>query len=262
MNRDPIVLFDNGTHKCLQFDQLVQGEGIQSNQFLIIDSDQEMLLDPGGNLTYTPLSLELAKHIDIKELTYVFASHQDPDIIAALDKWLLYTNAKVLCSRLWQRFLPHIMANYTVNVKNINLAERIVGLPDKGQVIPLGVNQVTILPAHFMHSVGNFQVYDPVSKILFSGDLGSSIVDNAQPVQSFSDHISKMEGFHRRYMCSNKVLRLWANMARQMDIEMIVPQHGSPFVGKEMVSQFLSWVENLYCGIDLLSEENYQVPFG
>ena len=37
MAAEPIVLFDNGHHKCLMFDSLVTGEGVQSNQFLIVD---------------------------------------------------------------------------------------------------------------------------------------------------------------------------------------------------------------------------------
>ena len=112
MRREPIVLFDNGSHQCLMFDDLVSGEGVQSNQFLITDNEQYLLLDPGGDLTYTPLSLELSKHIPVQDLTYIFASHQDPDIIASLDKWLLHTRARVICSKLWARFLPHLTANY------------------------------------------------------------------------------------------------------------------------------------------------------
>ena len=34
------ILFDNGTHKCISFTSLVKGEGIQANQFLIIDHDR------------------------------------------------------------------------------------------------------------------------------------------------------------------------------------------------------------------------------
>lgn len=75
MRREPIVLFDNGSHQCLMFDDLVSGEGVQSNQFLITDNEQYLLLDPGGDLTYTPLSLELSKHIPVQDLTYIFASH-------------------------------------------------------------------------------------------------------------------------------------------------------------------------------------------
>ena len=118
------------------------------------------------------------------------------------------------------------------------------------------------LPAHFLHSVGNFHFYDPVSKILFSGDVGASLVDSEpeRPVQDFERHIQKMLGFHQRYMVSNKVCRLWVNMVRGLDIEMILPQHGRPFQGREMITKFLNWFENLECGIDRVSQQYYQIP--
>ncbi|MCY1531040.1 hypothetical protein D9M68_662510 [compost metagenome] len=116
------------------------------------------------------------------------------------------------------------------------------------------------MPAHFLHSVGNFQLYDPVSRILFSGDMGASLVDDATPVRDFVNHVPNMEGFHRRYMASNRICRLWAEMVRGMDVEMIVPQHGRPFVGREMISAFLYWIENLECGIDLMGPDDYRLP--
>ena len=260
MRREPIVLFDNGRHQCLMFDDLVSGEGVQSNQFLITDHDQYLLLDPGGDLTYTPLSLELSKHIPVQDLTYIFASHQDPDIIASLDKWLLHTRAQVICSKLWARFLPHLTANYLALSRGINTYDRIIALPDGGQSITLGQCTLKAVPAHFLHSVGNFQLYDPVSKILFSGDMGASMVDDASPVTDFVQHVPTMEAFHRRYMAGNKACRLWAAMVRNMDVEMIVPQHGRPFVGREVISAFLYWIENLECGLDLMGPEHYCLP--
>lgn len=120
---------------------------------------------------------------------------------------------------------------------------------------------IKAVPAHFLHSVGNFQFYDPVSKILFSGDMGASLVDDAQtPVSNFDAHIPSMRGFHQRYMCSKKVTRLWADMVRGMDVEMMVPQHGQPFQGKEMIGRFLDWISELDCGIDLLTQANYRCP--
>ncbi len=58
-----------------------------------------------------------------------------------------------------------------------------------------------------------------------------------------------MEGFHRRYMVSIKACRLWAHMVRGMKVEMMVPQHGRYFAGREAVNTFLDWIENLECGI-------------
>jgi flavorubredoxin len=68
-----------------------------------------------------------------------------------------------------------------------------------------------------------------------------------------------MEAFHRRYMVSSKVLRLWANMARTLPIDMIVPQHGARLVGPA-VGEFIEWVSDLSCGVDHLTQSNYAVP--
>jgi flavorubredoxin len=257
MRRDPIVLYENGQHKCLMFADLVEGEGVQSNQFFIEDHGETMLLDPGGDLTYMPLSFNLGRYTNVRNLKYIFASHQDPDIISALDKWLLHTHAKAICSKLWSRFLPHLTANYLKINHGVSTFDRIIPLPDRGDVILLGRSRLQALPAHFLHSVGNFQIYDPVSRILFSGDMGASMTDSIGSVQDFSAHIPLMEGFHRRYMVSRKVCALWAHMVRRLDVEMIVPQHGQRFEGKVMIDQFLNWIEHLDCGVDLLNQRNY-----
>jgi flavorubredoxin len=60
-------------------------------------------------------------------------------------------------------------------------------------------------------------------------------------------------------MNSNKVCRLWANMVAQMDISMIVPQHGRCMTGKA-IPEFIAWIKELQCGIDLMTENDYQVP--
>jgi len=101
------------------------------------------------------------------------------------------------------------------------------------------------------------------SKILFSGDLGASLVHHdlaVEPVTDFDAHLPTMLPFHRRYMTSNKACRLWASMVRKLEIESIVPQHGRSFEGKVMVNRFIDWVEKLECGVDLMTQDNYTVP--
>ncbi len=118
------------------------------------------------------------------------------------------------------------------------------------------------MPAHFLHSEGNFQFYDPTSRILFSGDLGASMgsgADAQQFVTTLAGHVPRMEAFHRRYMVANKVLRHWAHMVRTLRIDMIVPQHGSPMKGAA-VQEFIDWAEGLACGIDLVGQGHYTVP--
>ncbi|WP_367847273.1 MBL fold metallo-hydrolase [Rhodoferax sp. WC2427] len=254
----PIELFRNAQHACLMFSDLVhEGEqAVQSNQFLVVDHGVGAVIDPGGNIAFNELFLAMTRHFAPQKLSYLIASHADPDIIGALDRWLTTTSAQLVISRVWERFVPHF-------AKSGKTQERVIAVPDAGGRLPLGASELWLLPAHFLHSEGNFHFYDPVSRILFTGDLGVSLtsgVQAQQPVRELAPHIARMEGFHRRYMVSNKVLRLWARMARQLDIAMLVPQHGAPIEGAAAISDFFDWVEGLQCGIDLFDQSAYQVP--
>jgi hypothetical protein len=84
--------------------------------------------------------------------------------------------------------------------------------------------------------------------------------DPPESVEDFDAHVAKMAGFHRRYMVSNKICRLWVKMVRQLDIEKMVPQHGRPFFGKAMVHRFFDWFERLECGTDWFNEFHYRIP--
>ncbi len=254
-----VELYRDGKHICLAFHDLVEEQGdapIQCNQFLVIDDGEAALIDPGGGMTYNALLLAMQKFVPTRDLKYILASHTDPDVIASVNRWFVSTPCRLAISRLWGRFVPHFTTG------NVNLG-RIIGIPDEGGDIPLGKCALKAVPAHFLHSEGNFQFYDPVSRILFSGDLGASLVPQqlaGEPVRDFDAHLRFMVGFHRRYMASNRVCRFWANMARSLDISMIVPQHGSRFEGRPMVERFIDWVENLSCGVDLMTQDNYRVP--
>ncbi|WP_298012688.1 MBL fold metallo-hydrolase [uncultured Aquabacterium sp.] len=254
----PYELFRDQGHACLMFSDLSNegGEAVQANQFLIVDGDHGAIIDPGGNLAYSELYLGMTRHFPPSRLSAILASHADPDIIASLDRWMTATpDAKLYVSTLWERFVPHFC-------KPGKTTGRIVGIPDPGMRIRVGRNDLIALPAHFMHAEGNFQFYDPISRILFSGDLGVSFVSGEgakQPIRSLNPLPRGMESFHRRYMVSNKILRSWARMVRTLKIDMIVPQHGAPLAGAA-VKEFIDWAEQLSCGIDLMSDANYIVP--
>ena len=251
----PTVLYDDGNHKCVAFTTLVEGEGVQANQFAIIYSGEGVLLDPGGNLTYKNLLADMAMYFLPSHTRYVFASHQDPDIVASINGWLLITDAKILIAAEWERFLPHFCSKGMTK-------GRLIAIPALGMDITLGQTELNIIPAHYLHTVGNFQIYDPVSKILFSGDIGAAIVSGEEAADcwtDFNDFLERGSGyaFHRRYMSGNKACKYWVEMVRQLDLDYMVPQHGPHFKGKQMINMFLDWFEHLECGIDLISQNDF-----
>jgi flavorubredoxin len=251
-------LYDNGTHQCIGFYDLISDGGVQANQFLLIDSNHSAFIDPGGLIVYKDLLMCSAQFLAHKKLDYIISSHQGPDALSSVEKWLVETDGKIVVPTLWKRFMSHYVTPGQFN-------HRIIGIPDQGMILQLGQTRLKIIPAHFLHSEGNFQCYDPISKILFSGDMGASLflrysekVD--QPVEDFDNHIANMESFHRRCMACNKICRYWVNMVRGLDIEWIIPQHGRSFKGKVMVERFLKWIEELQCGADLVSQKTYSLP--
>lgn len=250
----PIVLHESSRHRCLMFSDMGDsGDAVQTNQFLIVDDDTGAIIDPGGNLAYSALFLGMSQHFPPQRLSAIIASHADPDIVAALDRWMTATTAPLYISQVWERFVPHLC-------KAGKTEGRVVGIPDAGMRIRVGRHDLVALPAHFLHAEGNFQFWDPLSRILFSGDLAVSIgVDPTHVVTELAPLLPAMEPFHRRYMPSGKILQFWARMVRTLPIEMIVPQHGAPLAGPA-VQQFIHWAERLECGIDLMGPQHYALP--
>ncbi len=240
------VLYEDGAHRNLLMEDFgLGGLAVQANQHMIIHGGAGMILDPGGHKVYSKVLSETFASLGSGSLRYIFLSHQDPDIVAAINGWLMTTDADAYISQLWIRFVPHFGFDHLV-------ADRLKPIPDSGMVLELGDAHLLVLPAHFLHSEGNFQLYDPTSKILYSGDLGASLGAEYVRVPDFESHVQYMAGFHKRYMASNKVMKAWAEMVRNLDIEIIAPQHGAYFQGKEMVRRFIDWCAGLECGVDLI----------
>lgn len=242
------TLFQTENHQNVLIDMGDHGLAVQANQHLIVHEKAGIILDPGGHKVFSKVLSESTNILgQDKVLESIFLSHQDPDIIAAANGWLMATDAQAYISRLWERFVPHFGIDDYV-------ADRLNGIPDEGMWIELGGIELAVIPAHFLHSCGNFQLYDPISKILYTGDLGASLGMDTIEVSDFDAHLPYMEGFHRRYMSSGKAMAAWARMASGLDIEMIAPQHGAFFRGKELVQRFIQWCADFPCGIDMIGE--------
>jgi flavorubredoxin len=246
------ILYEENGHSVILLEGYGHGEMVPTNQVVIQNANEAIILDPGGHKVHYEVINELSSLIPINNLKYLFFSHQDPDIVAAANAWLMLTDTQALISKLWVRFIPHFGIDEF-------LLSRLTGIPDEGMRLKLGNTELMILPAHFLHSAGNFHVYDPVSKSLFSGDLGASIGPDYVEVKDFDTHIAYMENFHLRYMPSNQANQCWAEMVRGLDIKRIVPQHGAIFLDPDMPKRFIDWVAGLPGAVEVL-KNHYKIP--
>lgn len=248
-----ITLFNANDHKFVLLNESEPGEeeGVRSNQFLVMHHGNGVLLDPGGFGVMPSVLTELLRHIKTDRIKGIVLSHQDPDIVGGLATWLELIHVPVYVSSIWLRFLPHY---------GITDMTKFVGVPDEGMRYEVAPDfSLELLPAHFLHSEGQINTYDPVSKILFSGDIGAAMLPTSieyEFVDDFSAHLPYIEAFHRRYMGSNKAARYWVEAVSQLEIAMIAPQHGPIYRGSA-VTDFLNWFRELPCGIDLMEKSGH-----
>jgi len=236
------TLYNEG-HRWLMFgrDPGKPEQIVDTNQFMIISGDESIILDPGGTELFAPMLAAALKYVSIDKITHLFASHQDPDIISSLGLWdQVLPDAKLYSPWLWEGFVRHF------GMQNIEYA----AIKDSGDTIRIGNIDLQFIPAHYLHSSGNFSVYDPAAKILFSGDIGAALEEPGTPfeVEDFNAQIDKMQFFHQRWMPSNRAKQDWIRRVRKLDIDMMVPQHGRVFRGDD-IDRFLDWVEALEVGI-------------
>lgn len=238
------IIFQEGDHKWVAIvrDPDRPRHLIDTNEYLVAHGGQGLLLDPGGAEVFPTVFSALSAEFDPSALAGVFASHQDPDVCSSLGLWLEF-NPRLHCyvSWLWAGFVPHFGGS----------AETFVPIPDEGMDIPVGGLRLQAVPAHYLHSSGNFHLYDRTAKVLFSGDVGAALLPAGADdlfVEDFDAHIRHAEAFHRRWMGSSEAKRRWCERVSRLDIDQLCPQHGAIYRGAD-VQRFINWFDELQVGI-------------
>jgi flavorubredoxin len=237
------TIFEQGDHQwaVITRDPEKPDYLIDTNEYLVIQGDKAILTDPGGMEIFPEVFSAINTEFDARNIQALFSSHQDPDVISSLALWLDFNpNLQCYLSWLWSSFIPHFGGNATT----------FMAIPDDGLDIQLGRLRLRAVPAHYLHSSGNFNLYDPAAKILFSGDIGAALLPHGEDdlfVKDFDRHIRHAEGFHRRWMGSNEAKLDWCRRVQDLEIDMLCPQHGAIYQGAD-VMRFINWFSDLQVG--------------
>jgi flavorubredoxin len=239
-----VTIYEHNDHswRVVARDPTRQSHLIDTNEYVIESGGVALITDPGGQEIFPAVFSALSADFDPRKVANIFASHQDPDVISSLALWLAF-NPKIRCysSWLWSQFIPHFGGD----------GQTIISLADEGGPIRLGKITLHAVPAHYLHSSGNFHLYDPVAKILFTGDVGAALLPPTQDelfVEDFHEHIRYAEGFHRRWLGSNEAKNEWCDRVEKMEIDMLCPQHGAIYRGQD-VGRFIEWFRALKVGV-------------
>lgn len=217
---------------------------IDTVEYLVTKGGRGLLLDPGGQEVFPAVFAAVADLIHPECIDSLFLSHQDPDVSSSLPLWLTANpHMKCYTSWVWSLFLPHFGG----------IQDTFISIPDEGIEVPLGNAKLQAIPAHYLHSSGNFHLYDPQAKILFTGDVGAGLLPEGAAaelfVKNFDRHLEYIRAFHQRWMGANDAKNNWIDRVSRLKIDMLCPQHGAIYEG-ENVAKFLQWFRDLEVGVN------------
>ena len=216
---------------------------LHCNSYLLVDDNDVVLFDP-GSIPHFPIVMR--KIIDIvqpTDITLIVASHQDPDVCSSLPvlEDLIGTSRTPIAAHI----------NTIRLIRNYGLDSEFFAVDENNfKFILESGRTLDFIWTPFLHSPGAIMTYDSKQKALFSSDIFGAI-DKNWTLFAEGDFLSGMEAFHKAYMPSNAALKACMEKIESMDIEIILPQHGSILEG-ENIRTAIDHLKGLSCGLDLL----------
>ena len=238
----PTPLFHDDQH-AVYWLGIPEDSAFRCNTYMIVDGQEAIIVDPGGHNSFDFIKKRVTQVVPLEKVTALIVCHQDPDVAASMTDWLaIDPNIKIITSVRTNILLPHYgKSDYTFF--NIN--------EDPIWFFPSG-RQLRFIESPFLHFPGAFTTYDKISGFLFSGDIWASIdMDWRLVVEDFNQHELKLSLFHIDYMASNIATRGYVDRLRHLELNAILPQHGS-IIPRKHVQKALEYLRELKCGLDLI----------
>ncbi len=225
----------------------LENDPFQCHPYLILNGDESILVDPGSMMEFSAVVEKTKELIPLSDIKYIILHHQDPDLAAAVPA------LEQLIDRDDLQIITH--SRLTVLIKHYMVRSSYYEI-DKNDFILNTKNGLTLnfITTPYCHSPGAFVSYEPENKILFSSDIFGGLEESWE---FFADdtYFEKARLFHEAYMPSRNIFNYTLNKIEKLDIEMILPQHGS-IIKREYISKLIDDMKKLDCGIYI--DKKYQ----
>jgi flavorubredoxin len=216
---------------------------LNSNPYIIIDGDEAVLIDPGSIPDFPVIMRKIVDIIVPEDISYVIAAHQDPDVcgnLPVIEDVINRKDLKVVAHSTTQRLIYH----YGITSETYSVDENDYKLTLKSG------RELQFIFTPYLHSPGAIVTYDVKTKSLFTSDIFGSL-SKLGSLYAGDDFPESMAEWHQTIMPGNLALRDAMSIFKTMDIERILPQHGS-LIPKDKISLAIEYLENLPCGLDLV----------
>ncbi len=211
------------------------------NPYLLVEEGEGVLFDPGSVLDVEEVMAAAASVLPLEKIRYVVLHHQDPDLAAAVPAMEAAGMSFDIVThwRTWSLLRYYGIKSDAYLVDEHGYSLRL----ESGRMLQF-------IPTPYLHFPGAIATYDRQTKFLLSSDLFGAF-SKTWSLYAGEGYMEAMKRFHEHYMPSNDVLRPTMELISCLELEAILPQHGS--IIKENIPSYVDALKNLECGLALES---------
>lgn len=216
---------------------------LHCNPYLLIDEDDIVFIDPGSIPHFPTIMRKVMDIVNPEDITYVVAQHQDPDVcgnLAVVEDVINRNDLKIVAHSNCVRLIRHLGLRSEFYATDEH---------DDKLILKSG-RELQFIHTPYLHSPGAIVTYDVKTQSLFSSDIFAAIYQDWSLFAS-GDFLTPMESFHQKYMPSNHILKHCMEKFEKMELERILPQHGSILENGNIIKA-INHLKQLPCGIDLI----------
>jgi len=223
----------------------VKGDTFQCHSYLVVNGNESILIDSGSMLEFDIIKEKIKSIIDLKNIKYIVASHQDPDVCANIPAFEKEINRNDL------KIITH--SRSAILIKHYGIKSNFYLIDKNNFILNTKKLNFKFITTPYLHSPGAFGTYLVDKKIFFSGDLFGGLEESFH-FYAKKNYFEDIKEFHQKYMPSRDILDYSLNKISKLDIDIIAPQHGS-IIKKEYIKPLIEELKSLECGEYI--EENY-----
>lgn len=227
--------------------------------FVICAGEQAVLVDPGGAADFGPLLAAVAEKIDLDRITAIVVTQTGAHTAGSIGLWaeVLGYDTPIYAAELAIPDLLHVDGDLDIRPVVENGGE--VPMPDG--------SGLHLLAAPYLPTAASLTLYDPVTRVLYCGDIGTAEGAWADDDTPFCEQFSlighAMNAFQQTWIASGDARDDWLSRVADLNVDIVAPRAGPCFRDKN-VEHFMHWLAALDVGVlvegrapSFLSEANY-----